>query len=55
VTVPTGLITTGGSVIMTEVTYDFTPPTTWLVKIPIAMANNFYSHPRRVPQVKWTS
>lgn len=55
VTVPTGLITTGGSVILAEVTYDFTPPSNWLVKIPITMTNSFYSHPRRVPQVKWTS
>jgi Flp pilus assembly protein TadG len=55
VTVPAGLVTVGGSVIMTEVTYNFTPPTNWLVKIPITMTNSFYSHPRRVPQVKWTS
>ncbi len=53
VTVPTGLITTGGSVILAEVTYSYKPPTNWLVKIPISMSNTFYSHPRRVPQVKW--
>jgi Flp pilus assembly protein TadG len=52
VTVPTGLITTGGSVILAEVTYTYTPPTNWLVNIPISMSNTFYSHPRRVPQVK---
>jgi Flp pilus assembly protein TadG len=52
VTVPAGLITTGGSVILAEVTYSYTPPTNWLVKIPIAMSNTFYCHPRRVPQVK---
>lgn len=55
IVVPAGLVTAGGSVILAEVTYNFTPPTTWLVKIPISMSNNFYSHPRRVPQVKWTS
>ncbi|HVU20170.1 MAG TPA: TadE/TadG family type IV pilus assembly protein [Rhizomicrobium sp.] len=55
ITVPAGLITAGGSVILAEVTYNFTPPTNWLVKIPITMTNSFYSHPRRVPQVKWTS
>jgi Flp pilus assembly protein TadG len=54
VVVPTGLIATGGSVIIAEVTYSYTPPTNWLVKIPISMSNTFYSHPRRVPQVKWT-
>jgi Flp pilus assembly protein TadG len=52
VVVPTGLITTGGSVILAEVTYSYTTPTNWLVQIPIAMSNTFYSHPRRVPQVK---
>ena len=54
VTVPTGLITTGGSVIMSEVTYTYTPVSTWLVKYPITMSNRFYSHPRRVAQVLWT-
>jgi Flp pilus assembly protein TadG len=54
-TIPTGLIATGGSVIVAEVTYTYTPPSTWFVQIPISMSNTFYSHPRRVPQVKWTS
>jgi len=55
VAVPTGLITTGGSVIMAEVTYTYTQPSNWVVQIPISMSNTFYSHPRRVAQVKWTS
>jgi Flp pilus assembly protein TadG len=55
VTVPTGLITTGGSVIMTEVTYKYTTPTNHLVKLPITMTNTFYSHPRRVAQIKRVS
>ena len=54
VTVPTGLITTGGSVIMSEITYTYMPVSTWLVKYPITMSNRFYSHPRRVAQVLWT-
>ena len=54
VTVPTGLITTGGSVIMSEVTYTYTPASTWLVKLPFTMSNRFYSHPRRVAQIPWT-
>jgi Flp pilus assembly protein TadG len=54
ITVPTGLVATGGSVIVAEVTYNYTTPTNWLVKIPVSMSNTFYSHPRRVPQVKGT-
>lgn len=54
VIVPTGLITTGGSVIMSEVTYSYIPASTWLVRQPITMSNRFYSHPRRVAQVLWT-
>lgn len=54
-TVPTGLITTGGSVILTEVTYTYTTPSTYLVKLPVTMTNNFYSHPRRVAQIARTS
>ena len=54
VTVPTGLITTGGSVIMSEITYTYAPVSTWLVNYPITMSNRFYSHPRRVAQVLWT-
>jgi Flp pilus assembly protein TadG len=53
VTVPTGLITTGGSVIMSEVTYTYTPTSIWMVKYPITMSNRFYSHPRRVAQIPW--
>ena len=52
ITVPTGLITTGGSVIMTEITYSFVPPTNWLIRIPLTMTNTFYSHPRRVAQIQ---
>jgi len=55
ITVPAGLVTTGGSVIMAEVTYSYTPPSSWLVQLPITMSNTFYSHPRRVSQIKWTS
>ena len=51
VTVPTGLITTGGSVVMTEVTYAYTTPSAYLVKLPVTMTNTFYSHPRRVAQI----
>jgi Flp pilus assembly protein TadG len=53
VTVPAGLITTGGSVILSEVTYNYRTPTTYLVNLPITMTDVFYSKPRRVAQVKW--
>jgi Flp pilus assembly protein TadG len=54
VTVPTGLITTGGSVILSEVTYNYRTPSNYLVKLPLTMKNTFYSHPRRVAQILWT-
>ena len=54
VTVPSGLITTGGSVILAEVTYTYTSPANYMVKIPVTMTNNFYSHPRRVAQIART-
>jgi len=54
VTVPSGLITTGGSVVMSEVTYAYTTPSTYLVNIPVTMTNTFYSHPRRVAQIART-
>jgi Flp pilus assembly protein TadG len=54
VTVPTGLITSGGSVVMVEVTYAYTTPSSYLVKLPVTMSNVFYSHPRRVAQIART-
>lgn len=54
VTVPAGLITTGGSVVLSEVTYTYTPLSSVMVRIPIKMSNTFYGHPRRVPQIKCT-
>ena len=50
-TVPSGLIAAGGSVIVAEVTYTYTPPSAYLVKVPVTMTNTFYSHPRRVAQI----
>jgi len=54
VTVPSGLITTGGSTILAEVTYTYSTPSTYLVKIPVTLTNSFYSHPRRVAQIART-
>jgi Flp pilus assembly protein TadG len=55
VTVPSGLITTGGSVILTEVTYQYTTPSNYLINLPVTMTNTFYSHPRRVAQIARTN
>lgn len=44
---PTGVITTGGSVILAEVTYTYTSPLGQLLKDPITMNSKFYSRPRR--------
>ena len=48
-----GVITSGsgGSVIMAEVTYNYSSPTTVSLNTPIAMTNTFYSKPRRVAQI----
>jgi Flp pilus assembly protein TadG len=54
VTVPAGLITTGGSVILAEVTYNYKTPSNYLVRLPLTMTNTFYSHPRRVAQILWS-
>jgi Flp pilus assembly protein TadG len=44
---PPGLITTGGSVIMAEVSYTYTSPIGQLISAPITMSSTFYSRPRR--------
>jgi Flp pilus assembly protein TadG len=49
--VPTGLLTSGGSVIYAEVTYPYKSTSTFFLKTTINMQNNFYSHPRRVAQI----
>jgi Flp pilus assembly protein TadG len=46
-TVPTGLIAAGGSVIFSEVTYNFIPPTQIFHAGDITMTDHFYSHPRK--------
>ncbi len=49
VSVPTGLIVSGsgGSVILAEVTYVYTPPITRFLGGAVTLTNSFYSHPRR--------
>lgn len=51
VSLPDGLMTSGGSVIMAEVTYDYTSATTKTITGPITMSNTFYTKPRRVAQI----
>jgi len=53
--VPAGLMTSGGSVILSEVTYTYKTPSNYLVKLPVSMSNTFYSHPRRVAQITRTA
>jgi Flp pilus assembly protein TadG len=49
VAIPSGLVTSGsgGSVIMTEVTYHYTSPAGQLIYGSIPMSDTFYLHPRR--------
>jgi Flp pilus assembly protein TadG len=47
VTVPEGVIATGGTVIMSETTYVYSSPTHFVVPISVTMTNKFYSRPRR--------
>jgi len=51
--VPTGLITTGSSVIFSEVTYIYQPLTSELTG-PITMTDSFYTHPRQSATVVYT-
>jgi Flp pilus assembly protein TadG len=52
VTLPTGLMATGGSVIMSEIQYDYTSPTTKrFITNSISMTNTFYTRPRRSASV----
>jgi Flp pilus assembly protein TadG len=48
---PTGLMTSGGSVIVTEVTYVYTSATSQSITGPITMTSTFYTKPRRVQQI----
>ncbi|HEY5346661.1 MAG TPA: hypothetical protein VIJ72_00600, partial [Rhizomicrobium sp.] len=51
VAVPTGLIVSGGSVILAEVSYSYSSTTTEYVTGPVTMTNSFYAHPRQVAQI----
>ena len=51
VTLPAGLMVANGSVIMSEITYNYTSPTTKIVTGTKVMTNTFYTKPRRVAQI----
>ena len=57
VTIPTGLVTSGsgGSVILAEVTYNYSSPAGQLIYGTFPMTAKFYLHPRRVSQVTRTA
>lgn len=45
------LLSSGGSVLMSEVAYSYSSPTTRLITSAINMKDNFYTKPRRVAQI----
>jgi Flp pilus assembly protein TadG len=54
VSLPNGLMTANGSVIMSEITYTYTSPTLKVITSPITMTNTFYTKPRRVAAITAT-
>lgn len=51
VSLPSGLMTANGSVIMSEITYSYQSVTMKILTSPIAMSNVFYTKPRRVSTI----
>jgi Flp pilus assembly protein TadG len=51
VTLPQAMLTSGGSVIMSEIAYNYVSATTKVIAGPINFTNSFYTKPRRVPQI----
>lgn len=47
ISVPTGLVTHGASVIFAEVTYTYAPPSTKFITGSYTMTDSFYARPRR--------
>jgi Flp pilus assembly protein TadG len=47
-TLPDGVMTVDGSVIVSEIKYDYASPTTQIVAGTVPMTNTFYTKPRRV-------
>lgn len=55
ITVPDGLMTADSSVIMTEVTYAYSSPTTKVITGTVNMTNTYYTKPRRVSAINRVS
>jgi Flp pilus assembly protein TadG len=51
VTLPQPLMTENGSIIIAEIAYSYSSPTTKVITGPINFTNNFYAKPRRVAQL----
>ncbi len=51
VTLPAGLMTANSSVVVAEITYNYTSPTTQFITGTKVMSNTFYLKPRRVPSI----
>lgn len=51
VTLPQPLMTENGSIIIAEIAYNYSSPTTKIIAGPINFTNNFYAKPRRVTQL----
>ncbi len=51
VSIPAGLVTAGGSVIMSEVTYTYNSPTPYFIPTAVSMNDTYYLHPRKVEQI----
>ena len=54
-TVPTGVIASGGSVIFAEISYTYNSSSTQFLHSPITMLDSFYSKPRKSAQVTYSS
>jgi len=54
VTVPAGIIATGGSAIFVQVSYNYTSPIGQFIFGTIAMSDSFYCRPRQSTQVTYT-
>jgi Flp pilus assembly protein TadG len=54
VTVPTGIIPSGGSAVFVQVSYNYTSPIGQFIFGTIAMSDSFYSRPRQSTQVNYT-
>lgn len=51
VSVPAGLVAVGGSVVLAEVTYNYSSPTGHLIYGTVPLTDKFYLHPRRIQQI----